>query len=105
MAPTILSMAGVPVPRGMEGVDLSRFFDGRRPPERAYSWGGYGNSWYVHTDRWAAFGGNGGSGPQLFDRRRDPGESRNLASARPGKARELERALRSRAGALPTFPY
>ena len=53
--------------RGMDGVDLSRLFEGRRPPERDYSWGGYGNSWYVHTDRWAAFGANNGAGPRLYD--------------------------------------
>ena len=94
---------------GMDGADLSRLFEGRRPPERAYSWGGYGNSWYVHTDRWAAFGGNSGEGPSLFDRRRDPGERRNLA-ARPRRVRpgRSSAPLRSRAGAssrlTPTEP-
>ncbi len=105
VGPTVLSMAGVPVPKGMDGVDLSRLFEGRRPPERDYSWGGYGNSWYLHSDRWTAFGANDGGRPQLFDRRRDPGEHRNVAAAHPGTARRLEGALRGRAGALPTFPY
>jgi arylsulfatase A-like enzyme len=105
LAPTVLSMAGVPVPRGMDGVDLARLFEGRRPPERDYSWGGYGNSWYVHSDRWAAFGANNGAGPRLFDKRRDPGERRNLAATRAGTGRRLERLVRGRAGALPTYPY
>jgi arylsulfatase A-like enzyme len=105
VGPTVLSMAGVPVPKGMDGVDLSRLFEGRRPPERDYSWGGYGNSWYLHSDRWTAFGANDGGRPHLFDRRRDPGEHHDVAAAHPGTARRLEGALRSRAGALPTFPY
>ena len=58
VAPTILSMAGVDVPRGMDGVDLSRFFEGRRPPERPYAFGGYGNSYFVRTDDWAMYGPN-----------------------------------------------
>ena len=106
VAPTILSMAGVRVPRGMDGVDLSRLLEGRDPPERPYAWGGYGNSFFVRSAGWAMFGANGGGGVNLFDRRRDPAESRNVAGAHPGRARQLNRAVRGRAGEpLPTFPY
>jgi arylsulfatase A-like enzyme len=106
VGPTILSMAGVRVPRAMDGVDLSRLFEGRRPPERPYAWGGYGNSFFVRSERWAMFGANRGGGVHLYDRERDPAEARNLAAARPGKAAQLNRAIRRRAGEpLPTFPY
>jgi arylsulfatase A-like enzyme len=105
VGPTILSMAGVPVPRGMDGVDLSRFFDGRRPPRRPYAFGGYGNSYFIRTDRWAMYGLNTGGGYNLFDRRRDPGEGRNVAGVHPGKAGQLHSVVRRRAGWLPTFPY
>jgi len=105
VGPTILSMCGVPVPRGMEGVDLSRLLQGRRPPPRHYAWGGYGNSFFVRSDRWALFGANRGGGLHLFDRRRDPGEGHDLASRHPGKAAELRAVVGRRAGPLPTFPY
>jgi arylsulfatase A-like enzyme len=106
VAPTILSMLGVPVPRGMDGVDLSRFFEGRRPPRRPYAYGGYGNSFFVRTDGWAMFGPNGGGAFYLYDRRRDVGETRNVAGAHTGKARELFGVVRRRAGGpLPTHPF
>src|SRR4029450_11590071 len=34
VGPTVLSMAGVPVPRGMDGVDPSRLFQARPPAPR-----------------------------------------------------------------------
>jgi arylsulfatase A-like enzyme len=106
VGPTILSMAGVPVPRGMDGVDLSRFFEGRRPPARPYAFGGYGNSFFVRTDRWAMFGTNGGGGFNLYDRRRDLAEERNVAGAHPGKAGELYGVVRRRAGRpLPSYRF
>jgi len=106
IGPTILSMAGLPVPGGMDGVDLSGLFEGRRPPPRPYAFGGYGNSFFVRTDRWAMFGANGGSGMRLYDRRRDAAELRNLAGAHPGKAAELYGVVRRRAGRpLPTYPF
>ena len=105
VGPTVLSMAGVGVPRGMDGVDLSRLFDGRRPPERPYSFGGYGNSYFVRTDRWAMYGPNGGGDFHLYDHERDPGEGRDVSGSHPGKAGELYRVVRRRAGRLPTFPY
>jgi arylsulfatase A-like enzyme len=105
IGPTILSMAGVDVPPGMDGVDLSRFVEGRRPPARPYAFGGYGNSYFVRTDRWAMYGPNGGGDFHLFDRRRDPAETRDVSGAHPAKAGELYGVVRRRAGRLPTFPY
>jgi len=105
VGPTILSMAGVGTPRGMDGVDLSRLFEGRRPPPRKYSFGGYGNSYYVRTDDWSMYGANSGGGYHLFDHDRDPGEGRDVAGSHPRKAGELHAVVRRRAGYLPTFPY
>jgi arylsulfatase A-like enzyme len=106
VAPTILSMAGVPVPRRMDGADLSRFFEGRRPAARPYAFGGYGNSFFVRTDRWAMFGANRGGGLQLYDRRRDAEETRDVADANPRKAAELYGVVRRRAGRrLPTYRF
>ena len=106
IAPTILSMAGLPVPDGMDGVDLSPLFEGRRPPARPYAFGGYGNSFFVRTDRWALFGANSGDGFNLYDRRRDRIETNNVAGAHPGKVAELYEVVRRRAGRpLRTYPF
>jgi arylsulfatase A-like enzyme len=106
VAPTLLSMAGVRVPRGMDGVDLSRFLRGKRPPARDYAWGGYGNSFFVHTDNWSLFGHNHGGDLHLYNARRDRHQFRNLTGSHPGKARELRRVVRRKArGGLPVFPY
>jgi arylsulfatase A-like enzyme len=105
VAPTLLAMAGVPVPRAMDGVDLSRFFEGRDPPERPYAWGGYGNSFFVRSERWKAFGSNPGGDLHLYDARRDRREWRDLAASHPSQARELFAAVRRRAGGpLPYYP-
>jgi arylsulfatase A-like enzyme len=106
IAPTILSMTGVPMPRRMDGVDLSRFFDGRRPPPRPYAWGGYGNSYFARTDRWALHGPNRGDLFHLYDRRADPGETRDVAALHPGKVAELYEVVRERAGRpLPSYAF
>jgi hypothetical protein len=51
------------------------------------------------------YGPNSGGAYHLYDRRRDPGEGRNVAGAYPGKAGQLNGVVRRRAGWLPTFPY
>jgi arylsulfatase A-like enzyme len=106
IAPTLLSMTGIPVPRGMDGVDLSPFFEGRRPPRRPYAWGGYGNSYFVRTDRWALHGPNRGDLFHLYDRRADPGETRDVAALHPEKVEELFAVVRRRAGRpLPYYSF
>src|SRR5918999_6012173 len=86
IAPTILSMVGLPVPRAMDGANLSRLFDGRRPADRRVAWGGYESNFYIRTGRWTLFGDNRGHDLHLYDARRDRGERRNLASDRRGTA-------------------
>ena len=105
VGPTLLSMAGVGAPEVMEGVDLSALFAGRQPPARDYAWGGYGNSYFVRSDRWALFGANPGGGLHLYDTPEDPRETRNVAGARPEQAAQLARLVRRRAGGrLPSYP-
>jgi arylsulfatase A-like enzyme len=103
IAPTILSMAGVPVPKRMEGVDLSRPLRGRKLPKRPYAFGGYSNSFFIRTDRWAMSADNRPSHFQLYDLKNDPGEYDNVARRHPQLLRELYAVVRNRSGG--PFPY
>jgi arylsulfatase A-like enzyme len=103
IAPTLLSMAGVPVPERMEGVDLSRPLRGRRLPERPYAFGGWSNEFFIRTDRWAMWANNRPSHFNLFDVRRDRGEFDNVAHRHPQLVRELYETVRERAGGR--LPY
>ena len=98
-------MMGVPAPGRMNGVDLSVLFNGQQPPKREYAFGGYGNSFFIRTRRWALWGRNKPAHLQLFDKRKDPGEGTNVAHKHPGVVRELYRIVRRRAGGrLPYYP-
>jgi arylsulfatase A-like enzyme len=105
IARTVLSMTGVAPPEGMEGADLSRLLQGRHPPERTYAYGGYANSHYLRADRWTLITDNRLLRPQLFDRRSDAAETRNVADRHPALVRELHRKVLERAGGrLPYYP-
>ena len=107
LAPTLLSLAGVPVPDYMDGADLARLFErgeaGRGLPERPHSIGGYSDSFFVRTDDWALHGLNSQAGFRLYDLHADPGETRDLAHARPDVVRALAGVVEKRFGRLPFF--
>ena len=103
VGPTVLSMAGVEAPEGMDGVDLSSLFAGNQPSPRPYAYGGYKNSFFLRTDRWAMSGINSPGKFQLYDLKEDPGETRNLAGRNPRKARQLYEVVKRNAGGK--LPY
>ena len=103
LGPTLLSMAGVPTPERMSGVDLSVLLGEARPPARPLAYGGYGDSHFARTDRWAYISDNRMRHPRLYDLRRDPGESRNVARRHPGVLREMRQTVIERAGGRPPF--
>jgi len=103
IGPTVLSMAGVEAPQRMDGVDLSTLFDGNQPSPRSYAYGGYKNSFFLRTDRWALSGINEPGKFKLFDLKEDPGETRNLAGRNPRKVRELYEIVKRNAGG--ELPY
>jgi arylsulfatase A-like enzyme len=105
IAPTLLSMMGVKAPEAMNGVDMSPLFDGKPLRKREYTFGGYGNSFFIRTRRWALWARNRPTRFHLFDKRRDAGESTNVAHRHPGVVRHLYGIVRSRAGGrLPYYP-
>ena len=93
VAPTLLSMGGVPVPRAMNGEDLSVIFEGRRPPPRPYFTSALKNYVCATDDRWLLICHNQGGDARLFDRRSDPREVRNVASRHPKQVRRLYRRV------------
>ena len=103
VGPTLLSLAGVPTPERMSGVDLSALLAGVRPPARPYAYGGYGENHYLRTDRWAYINDNRMRNPRLYDLDRDPSESRNVARGHPAVLDELSGTLVERAGGRPPF--
>jgi arylsulfatase A-like enzyme len=98
IGPTLLSIAGVRPPHGMDGLDL------RGGPRRKLAYGGYANWHYGRTDEIAFIASNRGRGRRLYDLDHDPREERNLAHRHPKKIDELYRAVVNRAGGrLPIY--
>jgi arylsulfatase A-like enzyme len=98
IGPTLLSLAGVRPPRGMDGLDL------RARRRRHLAYGGYANWHYARTDEIAFVSSNRGRGRRLFDLDRDPDEGHNLARRHPKKIDELSRVVVDRAGGrLPVY--
>jgi arylsulfatase A-like enzyme len=98
LARTLLHLAGVPPPAGIEGVDLGAFLRGREPPERPFVYGGYSNNHFLRSERWAYMSDNLMRSPKLFDLERDPDEKENVAALHPDVVGELSEAVRARAG-------
>jgi arylsulfatase A-like enzyme len=103
IAPTLLSMTGVPVPRGMDGVDLSPLFDGEALPERPFAYGGYFNHFFVRNDQWSYVADNRGEGRQLYDLTLDPAELNDVAPGNRDVHDELHARLLERIGGPPPY--
>jgi arylsulfatase A-like enzyme len=105
IGPTVLSLANVRRPEGMDGVDLSPLLRGKPPREgRKFAYGGYANWHYARTQEWAYVAMNRGIGRRLYDLERDPGERKNIARRHPKRIDELHRAIVRRAGRrLPVY--
>jgi arylsulfatase A-like enzyme len=103
IAPTMLALAGVEKPRGMDGIDLSPLFDGHDLPERPFAYGGYFNHFYVRTGQWSYVADNHGENRQLFDLTLDPAELHNVARENREVHQELHARLTETIGGLPPY--
>jgi arylsulfatase A-like enzyme len=103
IAPTVLSLAGVPVPRGMDGQDLSPLFDGEQLPERPFAYGGYFNHFFVRNDHWSYVADNQGGGRELYDLTLDPAELNDVAPENRDVHDELHGRLLERIGGPPPY--
>jgi arylsulfatase len=87
IAPTLLDLAGVPVPDFMEGMSLAPLLRGEQlEREREYITGEcgglYHNLWIV-TKRWKYIWFPATNEEQLFDLQNDPGECHDLSGGNP----------------------
>lgn len=105
VATTILGAAGLRKPRAMTGADLTAFFRGKAPKKRGYWTSALKDHVCVGDKRWLLICNFQGREAKLFDRRRDPGERRNVARRNRRRVRRMFRkALRDAGGRrLPRF--
>jgi arylsulfatase A-like enzyme len=104
LARTLLTMAGLRTPGHMDGADLSVLFGGGEPPARDLAYGGYTDSHFLRSERWAYMSDNAGERPKLFDLSEDPEEANDLAAVLPDMVAELRAAVEERAGGeLPSY--
>ena len=105
IAPTLLSMAGLPAPPSMTGNDLSAFFDGKPAPARPFAYGGYANAFYPALGPLGAVRREPAFRSEALRPREGPGrDQRNLARRRPEIVRELhERVVERAGGRLPYY--
>jgi arylsulfatase A-like enzyme len=92
--PTCLAAAGIPAPKGIDGVNLLPFLTGepmnrKDAPHEALYWR-FGPQWAIRKGDWKLVRGPGPSAqPELFNLKDDIAESKNLAMANPDKLAEL----------------
>jgi arylsulfatase A-like enzyme len=103
IAPTLLALAGVDKPGGMDGTDLSPLFAGDDPPERAFAYGGYFNHFFVRTDQWSYVADNHGDHRQLYDLSLDRAELNDVAAENRDVHQELHARLVETIGGLPPY--
>ena len=95
LMPTVLEIAGLPVPGGLDGQSLAPLITGRsaREPGPAYLESYHPRLWWgarellgLRTGRWLYIRS---PRPELYDVDQDPGETRNLAAAQPEELARL----------------
>jgi arylsulfatase K len=99
--PTLMDMAGMALPDGLEGVSLMPELHGERAPGRPdYVFSEY-HSNFQNTSSFMLRRGNwkyiayDGYEPQLFDLQSDPYEMTNLVDARPDRVEAMDADLRA----------
>jgi arylsulfatase A-like enzyme len=108
VAPTLLRAGTVAQPSFMDGENLLPLLEGKRRKlkRRAYVTGAYSSIVFARDRRWAYMSDNQNADPRLYDHRRDPRETRDLADRSPGQIRKMYAGMvrRDNGGrALPQF--
>jgi arylsulfatase A-like enzyme len=105
VAPTVLGFLGIEAQKPMEGQDLSVFFDGGEPEERAHFTLGYNTHAWTRDDRYVMFARNDGAEAKLYDLRTDPNMNRDVAGEHPDIVRRMfdDYVLKDAGGPLPKY--
>ncbi len=94
LMPTVLSLLGLPVPDGIDGVDLT---EARKSPRAVVAETHYGETVYGWARLAAIYKGNfkyvDGPNPEFYDLAKDPAEQHNLFAQRGEEAHSLRRQL------------
>ena len=101
VGPTMLGAAGAKVPRAMEGEDLTVLFEGGKPGPRTYFTSGLKDHVCAGDDDWLFMCTNQREEVELFDRRSDPRELKNVAAKHPQMVKRWWRRVLDDAGGRP----
>jgi arylsulfatase A len=99
--PTLLDLAGLPVPTGLDGMSLAELLTGRGPaPQRSLFWHfphytnqGSRPSGAMRNGDWMLVEYYDQEKTELYDLSSDPGESRDLAARNPERVAQMRAAL------------
>ncbi|HEU0025183.1 MAG TPA: sulfatase [Thermoleophilaceae bacterium] len=103
IAPTVLSLAGLERPSWTDGVDLSPVFLGEAPPERAMTFGGYYNRFFIRTDQWSLIADTRYEERKFFDLVVDPYEIEDVFEEREEVADDLYGEMVEAIGGPPPY--
>jgi arylsulfatase A-like enzyme len=105
VAPTILGFLGIEPPQPMEGQDLSVFFEGGEPEERAHFSLGYHDFVWARDEDYVMFSRYDGARARLYDLREDPELKDDVAGKRPDVVQRMfdDYILKDAGGALPNY--
>ncbi len=105
LMPTLLSLLGAPVPKGLDGRDLTQPAEPLREVYTETLQGSIEYGWaplralYLGKHKYIA-----GPYPELYDLERDPLEQRNLYTSQPALAKPLAAQLEARSASDPEIP-
>lgn len=106
--PTAAAIAEVHPPPGLDGVSVVPLLEGRQGVRRRaplyWEFHELGFRQAVRSGRWKAIRDGKTGAIELYDLRRDPGESQNLASKKPSMARRMTRQMDEMRTPSPDWP-
>jgi arylsulfatase A-like enzyme len=110
MLPTLAAVAGASIPEDIDGISvLDAFFGHPVQSPHAYLYWDYGHTrehylQAVRLDDWKAIRRDRGNSFELYNLRRDPGETLNVAESYPGIARDIKEIMDEAAVPDPDYP-
>jgi arylsulfatase A-like enzyme len=105
VAPTILSFLGVAQPEQMEGQNLLKLMDGKRPDPRPHFTLGYHDHVWCRDEDYAMFCRHDGANAMLYDLRTDPKMGRDIAGQHQDVVKRMfdEYVIKEAGGPLPSY--